>query len=103
MLSARVVEVFSSLQGEGPYVGVPQVFIRFELCNLHCRYCDTPESLVRQESARIRWKPFSEAPAEERPNPVSLVDLLEILELIDPPEAAHHSISLTGEIGRAHV
>ena len=34
-------EIFTSLQGEGPYVGEKQIFVRFCHCNLKCRYCDT--------------------------------------------------------------
>lgn len=34
-------EVFSSIQGEGPWVGCPAVFIRFAKCNLNCSFCDT--------------------------------------------------------------
>ena len=34
-------EIFHSLQGEGVNLGVPSVFIRSSLCNLHCRWCDT--------------------------------------------------------------
>lgn len=34
-------EIFHSLQGEGINQGVPSIFIRSSLCNLHCRWCDT--------------------------------------------------------------
>lgn len=38
---AKIREIFSSIQGEGPYMGVKQLFIRFCACNLRCYYCDT--------------------------------------------------------------
>ncbi len=34
-------EIFHTLQGEGVSVGVPAVFVRLSLCNLHCVWCDT--------------------------------------------------------------
>ena len=34
-------EIFHTLQGEGPAVGTPAVFIRASRCNLHCVWCDT--------------------------------------------------------------
>lgn len=34
-------EIFYSIQGEGKSIGIPAVFIRTSLCNLHCVWCDT--------------------------------------------------------------
>lgn len=39
--SAKIAEIFDSIQGEGPYIGYRQLFIRFCGCNLLCDYCDT--------------------------------------------------------------
>ncbi|WP_051083286.1 7-carboxy-7-deazaguanine synthase QueE [Rubritalea marina] len=34
-------EIFHTIQGEGVSMGVPSIFIRASLCNLHCKWCDT--------------------------------------------------------------
>ncbi len=34
-------EIFHTIQGEGVSMGVPAIFIRSSLCNLHCQWCDT--------------------------------------------------------------
>lgn len=36
-------EIFYSLQGEGPAVGRPAIFIRFSKCNRSCKGCDSPQ------------------------------------------------------------
>jgi organic radical activating enzyme len=39
--SLFVTSMFYTLQGEGPYAGMPAVFIRLAKCNLTCSFCDT--------------------------------------------------------------
>ncbi len=34
-------EIFHTIQGEGKSLGMPSVFVRLSLCNLHCIWCDT--------------------------------------------------------------
>ena len=40
-MRTKINEIFSSIQGEGQFVGYKQLFIRFCSCNLNCAYCDT--------------------------------------------------------------
>ena len=37
----KVVELFTSINGEGQRAGQIAVFVRFQGCNLHCSFCDT--------------------------------------------------------------
>lgn len=40
-LHLDIVNIFYTIQGEGPYVGRPAIFIRLAGCNLQCPGCDT--------------------------------------------------------------
>ncbi len=40
----KIVEVFRSVQGEGPTTGCLTTFVRFAGCSLQCPECDTPYS-----------------------------------------------------------
>ncbi|HUR27859.1 MAG TPA: 7-carboxy-7-deazaguanine synthase QueE [Planctomycetota bacterium] len=52
--SAPVMEVFASFQGEGLYLGEPQIFVRLRGCPLRCPWCDTPGSWRIEPDARAR-------------------------------------------------
>lgn len=46
--SLQVSEIFSSLQGEGPWIGLPAVFIRLSGCiEPYCPWCDTRYALTQ--------------------------------------------------------
>lgn len=90
---AWLSEIFVSFQGEGARAGEKHLFVRFAGCNIRCRYCDTPESLVRVPTCEITW-PGGDS--ERRTNPVAAGDLAAIVErfcVLDPHIAM---LALTG-------
>jgi 7-carboxy-7-deazaguanine synthase len=67
----NINEIYSSLQGESTFAGLPCVFIRLTACNLRCSYCDTAYA-------------FTEGRAMPLPEIIARVD-----ELASPFRGAH--------------
>ena len=78
MLKSKILETFHSIQGEGKYAGVSQVFVRFFECNMHCVWCDTPNSIG---DGKKEFKEYSCG---------------ELFDTISPLWQRCHSVSLTG-------
>ena len=91
---APLAEVFSSFQGEGPLVGVRQVFVRLRGCELTCKYCDTAEARSLTGSCRVEHEPGSGV-WEEVGNPLTVEQVSTIItQLLGA--GPHHSVSFTG-------
>lgn len=100
--TAHLTEVFSSVQGEGPYVGVRQIFVRFYGCHRRCEFCDSPETVTAWQPAGFKPSSFRiEMPSgsnqfERHANPVDPSLLTAIIGRLDSPRRLHHSVALTG-------
>ena len=75
-LKAQIVEIFSSVQGEGIFVGARQIFVRFKRCNMECSFCDTPNKEIAKE--------------------YSCASMMSEIRSLDEAKGPHHSVSLTG-------
>lgn len=89
MMQASVSEVFCSVQGEGPYVGYRQAFVRFTGCNLKCNYCDTP--VADTKTCKFEQVPGSGV-FQEPENPLTPQQVSEMVNSY----SGVHSVSLTG-------
>lgn len=92
--TARLIEVFSAIQGEGFNVGTRQIFIRFALCDLRCHFCDSAHTWRAPSTCRFERSPGLRD-FEIHLNPVPLPVLLQWVERQNI-FGLHDSISLTG-------
>ncbi len=90
----HIDEIFNSIQGEGIFTGVRQVFVRFMGCPLNCGYCDTPNSrLPAGPVCKVERIPGT-GEFMDIPNPVDMDTLVNIIEDVWSPATRH--LSLTG-------
>jgi organic radical activating enzyme len=89
----NLVEIFSSVQGEGPHVGETTLFVRFGGCDLRCAWCDSAHTWLPARACRIE-QARGTGRFEGRPNPVSIADAVLAAEKLDL--ASHRFASLTG-------
>ncbi|WP_282756701.1 7-carboxy-7-deazaguanine synthase QueE [Desulfuromonas thiophila] len=89
-----MLELFSSVQGEGLLIGCRQIFLRLAGCNLCCAYCDT--DFAPSAHCRVEQQPGS-GQFVLWPNPVALPMVLgQIRDWLQQAPGAHHSLALTG-------
>lgn len=87
---ADIAQIFSSLQGEGLYAGLPMTFVRFAGCGMCCGFCDTEQTQRRQQSSSIESPPQS-SNFVKISNPLSATALNNILATF-----SDQAISVTG-------
>jgi len=89
----RLIELFSSIQGEGLFLGRRQLFVRLADCNLECAYCDTP--FQSAPVWRMETVPGS-GDFREIANPVAPQLLTGEIAAMVKAAPFHHSLALTG-------
>ena len=102
MKHAGLCEVFSSIQGEGPWVGQRQIFVRFAGCDIRCRYCDTVDAFKIQEGQTypqfcgVQNTRQVQTSARQATNPISSRVLTKFCNRLVIPGPSRPVISLTG-------
>ena len=90
--AGHIAEVFASIQGEGIFAGVLQIFVRTAGCSRRCVYCDTPEARLRVPRCALR----SADGVRYEKNPVDGDALVSFVRSLAEDHPGLHSVSVTG-------
>ena len=90
--TAPLVEVFTSVQGEGALVGELQTFLRLAVCPLRCLYCDSERTWRAGPSYRV----FANGRSRLGRNPVSPERAAEEIRAAGAGFPASLPVSITG-------
>lgn len=89
---ANLSEIFFSIQGEGLYVGMPQIFVRFSGCHVNCAYCDSPEAKKVTPYFNYEQTPGMMDFVKKR----NLLSPQELVDLLKPHLEKTEFVSITG-------
>lgn len=92
MSKANVIEIFSSVQGEGKYLGFRQIFVRLADCNLNCAYCDT--NFSRADFCKVETSAGAMIFRNEK-NPLDAAQVAEIIKRFSD-KVPTQAVSFTG-------
>ncbi len=67
----QITEIYSSLQGESSFAGLPCIFVRLTGCNLRCTWCDSEYTFTGGK----KMSPAKVLTEVERLEPVKLVEI----------------------------
>ncbi|MGR5295582.1 7-carboxy-7-deazaguanine synthase QueE [Vibrio mediterranei] len=90
----KINEMFETIQGEGMFTGVPAVFIRLQICNVGCSWCDTKQTWEANDEDQ---RSFGEIITKQGDSPTwSDVDAAEIVAMYQSQKFNAKHIVITG-------